>query len=133
MSHKVRLGPIAVFLAIVAVVLSTMVILTVSTTHADSVMAQRFASVISQRYALEAEGEAFLKEADEMAAAGSLDAAALGAEESEDGITKTISENGYTLTVTAAPDASGGVTVKDWTMSKDWNADDPYQNIWKGE
>ena len=133
MSHKVRLGPIAVFLAIVAVVLSTMVILTVSTTHADSVMAQRFASVISQRYALEAEGEAFLKEADEMAAAGALDAAALGAGESEDGITKTISENGYTLTVTAAPDASGGVTVKDWTMSKDWNADDPYQNIWKGE
>ena len=49
MSHKIRLGPIAVFLAIVAIVLSVMAVLSTATTHADRVMAERFAEMTQQR------------------------------------------------------------------------------------
>ena len=127
MSHKIRLGPIAIFLAVVAVVLSTMVVLTTATTRADRVMAERFASVTQQRYALEAQGERFLQQLNEQSAAGGIDLDVLGAEVSGSDITKVLEENGYRMTVTVSADASGGYTVKEWS------ADNPYQNIWKGE
>ncbi len=134
MSHKIRLGPIAIFLVIVAVVLSTMVVLTTATTHADRVMAERYAAVTQQRYALNAQGERFLQAVDEMAAAGELSADALGAEESEAGITKEFKADGYTLAITVAPsDHAEGYTIEQWKLSKDWNAEDPYQNFWKGD
>ena len=71
MSRKIRLGPIAVFLAVVAVVLATLAVLTTATTNADKVLAERFAGVTQSRYALEAEGEKFLQQYDEQAKSGS--------------------------------------------------------------
>ena len=49
MQHKIRLGPIAVFLAVVTVVLTTLAILTTATTNADKVLAERFAEVTQTR------------------------------------------------------------------------------------
>ena len=69
MSHKIRLGPIAVFLAVITAVLATLAILTVSTARADAVLAERFAQVTKLRYELEAEGSRFLAEADALFAA----------------------------------------------------------------
>ena len=31
------------------------------------------------------------------------------------------------------PDSQGSYTVDEWKITKQWNADDPFQNIWKGE
>jgi beta-lactam-binding protein with PASTA domain len=125
MSRKIRLGPIAVFLAVVAVVLSTLAVLTVATTNADKVLADRFAGATQTRYALEAEGERFLQQYDEKVAGGSAVSAA--------DRTKEIEKDGYTLKITVTePDASGSWDVIEWKVIKDWNADDPYQNIWQG-
>ena len=125
MSRKIRLGPIAVFLAVVAVVLSTLAVLTVATTNADKVLADRFAGATQTRYALEAEGERFLQQYDEKVAGGS---AVFAADR-----TKEIEKDGYTLKITVTePDASGSWDVTEWKVIKDWNADDPYQNIWQG-
>ena len=125
MSRKIRLGPIAVFLAVVAVVLSTLTVLTVATTNADKVLADRFAGATQTRYALEAEGERFLQQYDEKVAGGSAVSAA--------DRTKEIEKDGYTLKITVTePDASGSWDVTEWKVIKDWNADDPYQNIWQG-
>ncbi len=125
MSRKIRLGPIAVFLAVVAVVLSTLAVLTVATTNADKVLADRFAGATQTRYALEAEGERFLQQYDEKVAGGSAVSAA--------DRTKEIEKDGYTLKITVTePDASGSWDVTEWKVIKDWNADDPYQNIWQG-
>ena len=125
MSRKIRLGPIAVFLAVVAVVLSTLAVLTVATTNADKVLADRFAGATQTRYALEAEGERFLQQYDEKVAGGSAVTAA--------DRTKEIEKDGYTLKITVTePDASGSWDVTEWKVIKDWNADDPYQNIWQG-
>ncbi len=134
MSRKIRLGPIAVFLAVVAVVLSTMAVLTTSTAHADRVLAQRFAAVTRDRYAIEAEGEKFLMACEEDAADGKIDADALGVKKTDGGYSKEIQGDGCSLKITLSePDQSGRCEIVEWRISRQWNADDPLQNIWKGE
>ena len=88
-------------------------------------LADRFAGATQTRYALEAEGERFLQQYDEKVAGGSAVSAA--------DRTKEIEKDGYTLKITVTePDASGSWDVTEWKVIKDWNADDPYQNIWQG-
>ena len=124
MTHKPRLGPIAIFLVVVAIILTTLATLTLATTNADKVMAERFAAVTAIRYDLEAEGQAFLRDCDRKAEAGNVPA---------DGYHTTIDKNGYTLEIrVSAPDADGNLNVEKWQLTKNWNADDPYQHIWKG-
>ena len=134
MSHKIRLGPIAVFLTVVAVVITTLAMLTVSTSNADLVLARRFADVTQLRYELEAEGERFIREYDEQAAAGAVDAAGLGLTEEEGVYVKTIEKGGYSLEIRLTePDGAGSYELTGWKLIKDWNADDPLDDIWKGE
>lgn len=122
--HKIRLGPIAIFLVVVAIILATLATLTLATTNADKVMAERFASVTAVRYELEAEGQQFLRDYDELAATGAV---------TEGDRTKTFTNGGYTLEIeVSAPDAAGNYEITTWNLKKDWNADDPYTHIWKG-
>jgi hypothetical protein len=94
MDHKIRLGPIAIFLTIVAIVLSTLAVLTAATAGADKVMAERFASVTQIRYELESEGEQYLQKIDSLAAEGKLTAEAAGAEKVlSGGLKKTITKS----------------------------------------
>ena len=133
MSHKVRLGPIAVFLTVVAIVLATLAALTTATTNADKVLAERFASITQVRYELEAEGESFLKDFDEQAANGRISAGAMDAKSVDGGYEKIITGDGYTLQIRVTePDASGNYEVTEWKLKKDWNADNPYKDVWKG-
>ncbi len=124
MNHKIRLGPIAVFLVVVAIILTTLAILTLATTNADKVMAERFASVTSLRYELEAEGQQFLRDYDEKVSQGAV---------TDADRTTEIQGTGYTLKIEVSePDANGSFDIVKWDLEKDWNADDPYQHIWKG-
>lgn len=134
MKHKVRLGPIAIFLTVVAMILVTMALLTVSTARADTALAQRFADVTKTRYALEAEGQKFLQKYDEQIVAGAEDPArAVDAEKTEKGIEKTITADGYTLQIrVSAPDGEGNWEVTQWKINKEWNEEDPFGNVWKG-
>ena len=136
MSHKIRLGPIAVFLAVITAVLATLAILTVSTARADAVLAERFAQVTKLRYELEAEGSRFLAEADALFAAdGETGDADLpeGAALAEDGsLSYYIEKEGYAMTVRVAEDAGGGLDIREWKISKLWEGDDPFEDIWPG-
>lgn len=133
MNHKIRLGPIAIFLVVVAIVLTTLSTLTLATTNADKVMAERFAAVTQIRYDLEAEGQKFIRDYDTQAAAGNIDAAAINANATENGYSTAIEKDGYTLEIeVTAPDADGSYDITKWQLTKEWNADDPYQHIWKG-
>ena len=124
MNHKLRLGPIAIFLVVVAIILTTLATLTLATTHADKVMAERFASVTSTRYELEAEGQQFLRDYDAQAAAGAV---------TDADREKTIERDGYTLEIrVSAPDGNGDYEIEKWDLRKNWNADDPFTHIWKG-
>ena len=125
MTHKISLGPIAVFLVVVTIILTMLAVLTLATTNADRVMAERFAAVTAVRYDLEAEGQQFVRDYNEKLA----DAKAI----SKDDRITSIEKNGYTLEIElSAPDSSGNFDILKWQMKKNWNADDPYQHIWKG-
>ena len=124
MNHKMRLGPIAIFLVVVAIILTTLATLTLATTNADKVMAERFAAVTAARYELEAEGQQFSRDYDELAAAGAVTDADRQA---------TIEKNGYTLQIRVSqPDGNGNFEIEQWDLKKNWNADDPFTHIWKG-
>ena len=97
MNHRVRLGPIAIFLMVVAIILTTLAILTISTTNADKVMAERFAAVTSVRYELEAEGQQFLRDVDEQIAEGAAPER-----------TATFERSGYTLDIEVSAPAADG-------------------------
>lgn len=134
MDHKIRLGPVAVFLAVVAIVLSTLAVLTAATSNADRVMAERFAKVTQIKYELESEGEQFLQSVDEQAEKGRVDAEAVGAEKTLAGsLKRTFSKDGYELTVVISePDDSGEYEIVEWKIIKEWNAEDPFRNVWQG-
>ena len=141
MAHKTRLGPIAVFLTIVAMVITTLALLTVATSNADRVMAGRFANITQTRYELEADGEKFIAavaagnaEGMEGVTAGSLtdaegpDAAAGGTVYSY-----VAEKDGYRLEVEAGmPDAAGNVEIRKWKLNRIWNSSDPIDDIWQG-
>lgn len=128
MDHKTRLGPVAIFLTIVAMVITTLAVLTVATSNADRVMAGRFASITQTRYALEAEGEKFIASV----AAGQTEGLE-GAAASDDGYTFTAEKDGYRLEIeAAAADAGGDVEIRKWKLSRIWNSSDPLDDIWQG-
>ncbi len=133
MTHKIRLGPIAIFLVVVAIILTTLATLTLATTNADRIMAERFAAVTSIRYDLEDQGQQFLRDYSKQAQAGTIAAADLHAKATDGGYQVSFEEDGYTLEVeVSAPDAGGNYDILKWQLKKNWNADDPYQHVWKG-
>ena len=125
MSHKIRLGPIAIFLTVIAAVLATLAILSVATSRADLLLAERFAKVTQIRYALEEEGSRVLMEID---GGGMPD----GASYTEDGAILYASEReGYALTVEAAP-KEGGYDLRVWKIEKIWETENTGLDLWPG-
>ena len=134
MKHKIRLGPIAVFLAVVTVVLTMLAILSISTANADYVLAKRFARVTQIRYELEADGERFLQSFDEQAKSGSLSEGAIGAERTEAGnIAYSEEKEGYVLEIEVSePGPDGKYDIRKWKIKKIWNTEDPFGDLWMG-
>lgn len=133
MTHKTRLGPLAVFLVIVVMVITTLAVLTVATSNADMAMAERYAEITRIRYGLEAQGEEFLSYAamagDDSSPADYID----GVTETADGYEYTAESGGYRLEAAVTrPDAAGRFEVTKWKLTKIWNADDPMNSLWPG-
>ena len=140
MDHKTRLGPVAIFLTIVAMVITTLAVLTVATSNADRVMAGRFASITQTRYELEAGGERFLAAAAsgditgiEGAQAGQI-AEDEGAQADGNTAYSYVNEkDGYRLEVEITePDAAGNFEITKWKVSRIWNSKDLIGDIWQG-
>ena len=128
MMRKIRLGPLAIFLVIVTMVITTLAVLTVATSNADITMARRFADVTKIRYGLEAEAEEFLSNVEAGGAAG-MD----GVAKTDNGYEFTAENEGYRIeAAVSGPDADGGYKVTKWKLTKIWNASDPMQSIWPG-
>lgn len=133
MNHRTRLGPLAIFLAVVVMVITTMAVLTIATSNADRTMARRFASVTQTRYQLEADGERFISEAVNVHAAGGDYASVEVIGVTDRGYEFHEELNGYSITVEISrPDAEGNYELLKWKVSKLWNADDPVKDIWNG-
>lgn len=131
MNHNIRLGPAAIFLTVVSIVLVMLSLLTAATSIADSAMAARFASVTQTRYRLEAEGEAFLAEAaeaDEDALSGIE-----GTEKTEAGYSFSSELNGYRIEIEITdPGRDGSYEILSRRTVRIWEVPDPVNSIWQG-
>ena len=133
MNHRTRMGPIAIFLAVVVTVITTMAILTLATSNADRTMAKRYAAVTQTRYQLEADGERFISEAVSARASGNEYTAADGSSKTDRGYEYYKELDGYSITVVITePDEEGSYELLEWKVSKLWNSDDPVRDIWQG-
>ena len=133
MTHRIRLGPLAIFFVIVVMVITTLAFLTVATSNADLTMARRYADITQIRYGLEMQGEEFLSYAassDGTDPADHMD----GVTATADGYEYTAERDGYRLEVAVSgPDDSGSYAVTKWKLVKIWNASDPIGSIWQGD
>ena len=156
MNHKIRLGPIAVFLTVIAAVLATLAILTVATSRADAVLAERFAQVTQIRYDLEKDGNRFLQALDsalmeddpagdtgERENSGGFSEALLGrlpegTELTEEGLLRYyLEKDGYSLTLLVSAGSAEGHSaelyeVTEWKIRKLWEEEDPFEDLWLG-
>ena len=132
MTHKTRLGPIAIFLVIVTMIITTLAVLTVATSNADLIMAKRFADITQIRYGLEAQGEEFLSYVESADASNPADQMN-GVTDTGNGYEFTAEDGGYRLEVAVTrQEGSGRYEVTKWKLTKIWNASDPMNSIWPG-
>ena len=102
-----KLGPLALLLAVVSICLTVLAILSFSTARADQKLAERYAHTVQTRYALEEQGQRYL----ETAAANS---------------THVFEQDNMCLTVVI--DAQGVVT--DWRFEKLWDQEELIGGLW---
>ena len=128
MKHvPIKLGPLALLLAVVAICLTILSILSFTTGQADLRLAQRYADTVKERYALEAEGQQFFAdvcegkapEAGQAEISGSL--GSLAQETGQLRLDYTLKKNA--LTISPPGDSSGiGKKTRSWTTSGQENS-----------
>ena len=118
MKHvPVKLGPLALLLAVVAICLTILAILSFTTGQADLRLAQRYADTVSERYALEAEGQQYVAIVNEGKAP----------ESGRDEI------GALHLDFVLKKNARGTYDITAWKFIRDWEEDTSLDNIWTGE
>ena len=126
---KVKLRPLAVFLAIITIILAMLALLNFVTASADLKLAERYGEVTQIKYGLEKRGAAFLAEADEAAAAGTSPAALDGVAVGDGGgFSHEETEGEYTLTIDFSAE-NGACRVERWRISKEWREQNLFENI----
>ena len=133
MAHKLRLGPIAIFLTVVAIILTTLATLTIATSRADVVLAERFATMTAIRYSLEKDGNEFLYEVTQKLEDGASLNNISDLKRNSDGLYEYKTErDGYELTICLEPEGSSSFSIEEWKISKIWNDEELNQDIWLG-
>ncbi len=126
MKHTpIKLGPLALLLAVICICLTTLALLNYSTAQADVRLAVKFAETVKTRYALETEGQELM----EQLYTGAED----GWEKHGDGtLWRSAEKDGVRLQIGLRPDGQGGYRVLNWTQEKEWEQDPLIANLWDG-
>ncbi len=103
----VKLGPLALLLTVISICLTTLAILTFATARADKRLAEKYAATVLLRYELDAQGQAWLREA---------------ADDDE----TVLEKDGSTLTIQVE---QGEITA--WRHERAWEEDTDL-NLWPG-
>lgn len=127
MKHTpIKLGPLALLLAVICICLTTLSLLNYSTARADDRLAEKFAETVALRYELESEGQELLAAVAAAGPDGSW-------ERAEDGtLWRVLEKDGARLRIGLAPSGADGYTVINWTQEKDWELDTHIANLWDG-
>lgn len=123
----VKLGPLALLLAVISICLTTLSILTFTTARGDLSLAEKYAATVSDRYALEAGGQAFLRDLAEDAPMALMDA-----ERDAGGVRWITLEHGDARLRIGVTAEDGGYTVTAWRHDRLWTEDDDIGNLWDG-
>lgn len=130
----IKLGPAALLLTVIAICMVVMAILALSTAGADQTMAGMFADSTQTRYELEAEGQSFLKEADDLLADGGKLTDLPDTSAVEDGVKgsveKVFAKGDYHLTVCLEPAGTRDYRVSAWSLDKKWEEKQDLQ-VWR--
>ena len=134
MKHiPIRLGPLALLLAVISICMTTLGILTFTTARADLVMAEKYAATVQGRYELEYQGQKFLELAGEALAEGMAISGLPDTETDEAGVVwKRIVQDETSLVIGIVPDKDTGYRVVSWRLIKEWTADESMGNLWDG-
>ena len=126
----IKLGPLALLLAVISICLTTLAILTFTTARADLRLAEKYAETVRVRYALEQEGQSFLAELSETDKA---DYGLMGWERDAGGVYRQTFENGDSkLRIGFRPGGENGYTLVSWRHEKSWTEDDSLGELWDG-
>lgn len=120
----IKLGPLALLLAVVSICLTTLSILSFSTARADRRLAERYAQTVTARYALEARGQEALAALPESAGDWETD--------EEGRLWQSLEQDGTRLRIGLEPDAGGGYRVVAWVLEREWTQDTHIDNLWNG-
>lgn len=130
----IKLGPLALLLAVISICMTTLSILSFTTARADLVLAERYADTVRSRYELEYQGQAFLGVLSETLAEGGEAGSLSDTETDEAGVIwKTITQDDYKLTIGIEPDSETGYRVVSWRLLKEWSVDETFGELWDGE
>ena len=134
MKHiPIRLGPLALLLTVISICMAVLGILSFTTARADYSLAEKYASTVQERYALERAGQDFLRQAGEALKAGDRLEGLAGTETDEDGIThKTLEYEEVRLLIGIVPEGDWGFRVVEWRIQKDWEPAGNEGNLWDG-
>ena len=131
MINKIKLGPLAIFLTIITIVLTMLALLSFVTANADAALAERYAQVTQIKYALEKQGNDFLKDLDDFLKEGNSLMLRDDVTRNSKGVYSHIEElDEYQLTIEFETDGDR-YQIKRWKISKDWEEENPFDNIWQ--
>ena len=126
----IKLGPLALLLAVISICLTTLAILTFTTARADLRLAQKYAETVRTRYELEREGQEFLRELSET---DSADYSLMDWERDASGVYwEEFSIDGATLRIGIKPNRDTDYQVVSWRHEKGWMEDESIGTLWDG-
>lgn len=130
MSHTPKLGPLALLLTVISICLTILSILSFTTAGADMRLAEKYGETVSERYALEAKGQALIRDLDEGLEDGIV-AKDFEKADAEGVYESTIKEGDLSLHI--------GVSIQDgtyeiisWKYEHDWVQNTDLGNLWPG-
>ena len=119
----IKLGPLALLLAVISICLTTLAILTLTTARADRTLAEKYAATVSSRYELEVRGQEFLRDHDP----GFFE----DLERARNTWWESIEGEDARLRIGVSVHG-GDWSVVGWRIEKDWEEDDSIGNLWQG-
>ena len=120
----------AILLAIIAIILTMLALLSFVTANADAALAERYAEVVRIRYELEKKGNLFLDELDREVQNGKIPERDDITEKGDGIYSHTEHEGDYTLSVDFKI-TDGRCEVERWKISRKWEEAGPYLDVWQ--
>ena len=112
----IKLGPLALLLTVISICVTTLAILTFTTARADLSLAEKYAQTVETRYALERQGQEFLRDLSETDPA---DYGLMDWERDAAGVYWTeFEQDGTSLRIGFRPDRETGYRVLSWRQEK---------------